>query len=449
MLTVVVLVFVIGYALIVLEHPLKLDKTVPALMAGVLCWTVVALADLPVVGEGHEVGTVKHALEYHLGEIAQILFFLTGAMVIVELVDLHQGFSVITNRIKTTSKLGMLWLIAGLAFFLSSVLDNLTTTIVLVSLLRRLVPDIKERMWYVSFVVIAANAGGAWTPIGDVTTTMLWIKEKVTTLGLVEHLAVSSVVCIVVPLTIASFLPVFKGEINLHEIDAEKGLKKEKLLSSKTMLIAGVCGLIFVPVFKAITGLPPYMGMLLSLSVVWLISEYVHPLENFDKERKHFYSARHALSRIELSSILFFLGILLAVSSLDAVVAGTHADGRPMGFLGYMAEELQVAVPNTDIVVMILGFMSAIVDNVPLVAATMGMYPMDLYPVDSKLWQFIAYAAGTGGSILIIGSAAGVAAMGMERIDFIWYFKKISWIAMAGYLAGAIVFLILYELLLS
>jgi Na+/H+ antiporter NhaD/arsenite permease-like protein len=449
MVTVVVLVFLIGYSLIVLEHPLKLDKTVPALLAGVICWAIIALADLPVVGESHQTGAVKDVLEFHLGEIAQILFFLTGAMVIVELVDLHQGFAVITNRIRTTNKRSMLWLISWLAFFLSSVLDNLTTTIVLVSLLRRLVPDIKERMWYVSFVVIAANAGGAWTPIGDVTTTMLWIKEKVTTLGLIEHLVVSSVLCILVPLLIAGFLPVFKGNITLPKQDIEKGLKKEKLLSSKTMLIAGVAGLIFVPIFKAATGLPPYMGMLLSLAVVWLISEYIHPFENFDSERKQLYSARHALSRIELSSILFFLGILLAVSSLDAVVAGTHADGNPIGFLGFLAEELQVAIPSTDIVVIILGFLSAIVDNVPLVAATMGMYPMDLYPIDSKLWQFIAYAAGTGGSIFIIGSAAGVAAMGMERIDFIWYLKKMSWIALIGYLSGAAAFLILYEIFLS
>lgn len=449
MLAVVVIIFLVGYTLIVLEHPLKLDKTVPALLAGVLCWAVIALADLPVVNEAHELGSVKDVLEFHLGEIAQILFFLVGAMVIVELVDLHQGFSVITNRIRTTGKLNMLWLIATLAFFLSSVLDNLTTTIVLVSLLRRLVPDVKERMWYVSFVVIAANAGGAWTPIGDVTTTMLWIKEKVTTIGLIEHLAVSSVICIVVPLIIAGFLPVFKGKISLPEINQSEGIEKEKLLSSKTMLIAGVGGLIFVPVFKAVTGLPPYMGMLLSLSVVWMISEYIHPQENFDKERKHLYSARHALSRIEFSSILFFLGILLAVSSLDAIVATVHADGQPIGFLGNMAAELQTAIPNTDIVVIILGFLSAIVDNVPLVAATMGMYPMDQFPIDSKLWQFIAYAAGTGGSIFIIGSAAGVAAMGMERIDFLWYMKKMSLLALAGYLSGAAVFLILYELFLS
>lgn len=449
MLAAVVATFLIGYTLIVFEHPLKLDKSVPALLAGVLCWVFVALGDLPVIGESHEVEPSKEVLLYHMGEISQILFFLIGAMVIVELVDLHQGFSVITDRIRTTSKKSMLWLISFLAFFLSSVLDNLTTTIVLVSLLRKLVPDHKERLWYVSFVVIAANAGGAWTPIGDVTTTMLWIKEKVSTVGLMEHLIVPSLACLIVPLVIAGFLPIFKGSVNVPEQHHTDKTKKKKLLSSKTMLICGVGGLIFVPVFKAITGLPPFMGMMLSLAVVWLVSEYIHPEEDFHEERKHMYTVRHALSRIELSSILFFLGILLAVSSLDAVVATTHADGHPVGFLGSMAEQLQLAIPNLDIVVVILGFLSAIVDNVPLVAAVMGMYPMDLYPMDAKLWQFIAYTAGTGGSIFIIGSAAGVAAMGMERIDFIWYFKKMSWIALLGYLAGVFSFLIIYKLLLS
>ena len=449
MLVAVVATFLIGYTLIVLEHPLKLDKTVPALFAGVICWVFIAIGDLPVVGESHEVAPSKEVLLYHMGEISQILFFLIGAMVIVELVDLHQGFSVITNRINTTSKKTMLWLVSFLAFFLSSVLDNLTTTIVLVSLLRKLVPDQKERLWYVSFVVIAANAGGAWTPIGDVTTTMLWIKEKVSTVGLIEHLIIPSLACLIVPLLIAGFLPVFKGAIGKPIQHSEKELKQEKLLSSKTMLICGVGGLVFVPVFKAVTGLPPFMGMMMSLAFVWLISEYIHPEENFNQERKHMYTVRHALSRIELSSILFFLGILLAVSSLDAVVASTHADGHPVGALSSMAEQLQNAIPNLDIVVVILGFLSAIVDNVPMVAAVMGMYPMDLFPMDSKLWQFIAYTAGTGGSIFIIGSAAGVAAMGMERIDFIWYFKNISWIALIGYLAGVFAFLILYNLLLS
>lgn len=445
MLFAVVATFVIGYILIVLEHPLKLDKTIPALLAGVGCWTIISVADLSVVGSHHELEDTKSVLVHHLGEIAQILFFLMGAMVIVELVDLHRGFSVITNRIRTTNKRKLLWMISWMAFFLSSVLDNLTTTIVLVSLLRRLVPDRTERIWFISFVVIAANAGGAWTPIGDVTTTMLWIDDKVTTLGLIDHLALPSIVCLLVPLVIAGFMPFLKGHLTGFKSNLETKPEQEKLLSSKTMLIAGIGGLVFVPVFKALTGLPPYMGMMLSLAVVWLISEFVHPEEEFSEERKHQYSARHALSRIELSSILFFLGILLAVSSLDAVVALTR-DGHAIGFLTAMAEGLQLAVPNLDMVVVILGFLSSIVDNVPLVAAVMGMFPVDQFPVDSKLWQFIAYAAGTGGSVFIIGSAAGVAAMGMERIDFIWYLKRMSLLAVAGYLGGVAVYLLTFQL---
>ncbi len=447
MLTAVVITFVLAYLAIVLEHPLKLDKTVPALFAGVITWVFIFTGGLTTVGAEHQIADSHDVLLHHLGEIAQILVFLIGAMVIVELVDLHQGFSIITDRIRTTNKLKLLWLVSWLAFFLSSVLDNLTTTIVFISLLRKLIPDHKERLWYVSFVVIAANAGGAWTPIGDVTTTMLWIKEKVTTLGLIEHLAVPSLLCLGIPLLLAGMLSVFKGNLTANKAGVNLGFDQNKPpKSSNTMLMMGLGGLIFVPIFKALTGMPPYMGMMLSLSVVWLVSEFVHPGEDFSEERKKMLTARHALSRIEMSSILFFLGILLAVSAMDAAVAGTHADGHPIGFLTAMAEGLQKAIPNLDIVVIILGFLSAIVDNVPLVAAVMGMFPMDQFPIDSKLWQFIAYTAGTGGSIFIIGSAAGVAAMGMERIDFIWYFKKISWLALVGYLAGVVAYLISYQL---
>lgn len=445
MLTAVIATFVIGYLLIVFEHPLKVDKTVPALFAGVICWALISLGGLPVVGASHEIESSKEVLVHHLGEIAQILFFLIGAMVIVELVDLHRGFSVITNRIRTTDKRKLLWLVSWIAFFLSAILDNLTTTIVLVSLLRRLVKDPGERLWYVSFVVIAANAGGAWTPIGDVTTTMLWIGEKVTTMGLVQQLFLPSIMCLLAPLIVAGFLPAFRGSLKMPPPGETGSEHYQQLLSSKTMLVVGVGGLIFVPIFKAVTGLPPYMGMMLSLSIVWLISEFVHPEEDFTEERKHSYSVRHAISRIEFSSILFFLGILLAVSSLDSVVAMVR-DGHAVGFLTAMAEELQRVIPNLDAVVVIIGFLSAIVDNVPLVAAAMGMFPMDVFPVDSKLWQFLAYAAGTGGSIFIIGSAAGVAAMGMERIDFIWYVKKISLLALVGYLGGVAVYLVTYQL---
>ncbi len=445
MLTGIILCFILGYLTIVFEHPLKLDKSVPALLMGSLCWALVSLGHMHVVDHHHEVAPLSGVLLHHLGKTAEILFFLIGAMTIVELVDLHRGFAVITNRIKTTSKRSMLFLICILAFFLSATLDNLASTIVLVSLLRRLVPDRESRLWFVSMAVIGANAGGAWSPIGDVTTTMLWIGEKVSTPGLITRLVIPSIVCIAVPAIIASFLPAFRGNFgSSSNYDQEKGRQQEKLLSSRTMLFVGLGGLIFVPIFKSVTHLPPYMGMMLSLGIVWLVSEYIHPEEDFTEERRHMYSAHKALSRIELTSIIFFLGILLAVAALESVaVQGAHGE---TGFLMHLAENLQAAIPNQDIVVIILGFLSAIIDNVPLVAASMGMYPMDVFPMDNKLWHFIAYSAGTGGSMLIIGSAAGVAAMGMERIDFIWYMRKISWLAFVGFIAGALTFILMNPL---
>ncbi len=433
--------FIIGYTAIVFEHPLKLDKTVPALLMGALCWALVALGHLDVIDHHHHVGEMEGVLLHHIGKVAEILFFLIGAMTIVELVDLHRGFSVITNRIQTTKKSHMLWLVMILAFFLSATLDNLAATIVLVSLLRRLVPDRTERLWFVSMAVIGANAGGAWSPIGDVTTTMLWIGKKVTTTGLISHLVIPSIVCMVVPTLIATmFTKAFKGNITSGGLDFDKRIEEEKLLSSRTMLFVGVGALIFVPVFKSITHLPPYVGMMLSLGFVWLVSEYIHPEENFDESNKHKYSAHNALSRIELSSILFFLGILVAVAALESV-AVMGSNGEKVGLLMSLAEWLQNTIPNQNIVIIVLGYFSAIIDNVPLVAASMGMYTMTDFPTDSTLWHFIAYSAGTGGSMLIIGSAAGVAAMGMERIDFIWYLKNIAWMAMIGFLAGAAVFI--------
>jgi Na+/H+ antiporter NhaD/arsenite permease-like protein len=437
MLSIVIAIFVVGYAAIVFEHPLKLDKTVPTLLMGSLIWAVISVAGMPVISHLEEIVPVSEVLLHHSGKIAEILFFLFGAMTIVELVDLHQGFSVITQRIHTRSKVQMLVIIGILAFFLSAVLDNLTTTIVLVSLLRKLVHNKEERLWYASMVVIAANAGGAWTPIGDVTTTMLWIGHKVSTGKLITDLFLPSVACLIVPLFIMSRLPIFKGKLRdgRHESEMPQG----PINSSTVMLIAGISGLIFVPVFKTITHLPPYLGMLLSLGMVWLISEYIHPDEDFHKERKKMYSARNALSRIEWSSIIFFLGILLAIGGLESVVANAAAE-HPVGLLRSLAERLGEVVPNESIVAVILGYLSAIIDNVPLVAAVMGMYPN---PMDDDLWHFIAYTAGTGGSMLIIGSAAGVAAMGMERIDFIWYAKNITWVAMLGYLAGVVVLMLM------
>ncbi len=446
MLTAVIICFVLCYIAIVLEHPLKLDKTVPALIGGALCWGLISMGELELVNHLHQKAALNDVLLHHIGKVAEILVFLIGAMVIVELIDLHQGFSVITNRILTTSKLAMLWLVCGLSFFLSAILDNLTCTIVMISLLRKLVPHHRERLWFIGFIIIAANAGGAWSPIGDVTTTMLWIGEKVTTAGLIVHLFIPSAVCVVVPLAIASVRPQFKGKISLHEGD-EFGKAEEQLLSSKTMLVVGIGGLIFVPIFKTITHLPPYVGMMLSMGVVWLISEYLHPSEKFTEERKHMYTARYALSRIEMSSILFFLGILFSVAALESVVAAYHPNGDPVGWLRLMAEKLEAVIPNQDAVVLLFGVFSAVIDNVPLVAATMGMYAPEAFPLDSKLWQFIAYASGTGGSMLIIGSAAGVAAMGMERIDFIWFFKNVSWLAAIGYLCGGLSFILLFPFL--
>ena len=452
MVTAVVLCFILGYATIVFEHPLKLDKTVPALLMGAICWALLSLGfhggSLSVIDTHDHLYSLTHGdhdhhvlegfnntLLHHLGKTAEILIFLIGAMTIVEIIDLHRGFEILKGWVNTRSKKRLLWILGGLAFILSAIIDNLTATIVLVTLLRKIIPSHSERIWFAGLVVIAANAGGAWSPIGDVTTTMLWIGNKVTTIGLIKNLVLPSIVCFIVPVYIASFLQPFKGEI---EMDTSSDSVAQKLLSSRTMLFLGLGAIVFVPIFKTITHLPPYMGMMLGLGVVWLVSEYIHPEEDFDEERKHQFSAHKALSRIEMSSILFFLGILMAVAALESLAVGN------VGALRYIAEGLQKAIPNQDAVIILLGFASAIIDNVPLVAASMGMYTE---AVDSKLWHFIAYSAGTGGSMLIIGSAAGVAAMGMERIDFIWYLRKIAWLAMIGFFAGAVVFLLMQPLL--
>ena len=450
MIAAVILIFIIGYLTIVFEHPLRLDKTVPALLMGSGMWAVVAIGfysgGLNIVdGHNHvfsmagltdqvaieasEEGFVA-ALTHHIGKIAEILVFLIGAMTIVELIDLHRGFDVIKEWIHTRSKKKLLWITGVLAFFLSAIIDNLTATIVLISLLRKLIPDRNERIWFVCLIITAANAGGAWSPIGDVTTTMLWIGKKVTTVQLIEYIFIPAIVCFVVPYFLASFKSVFKGD--LTEEDNRDGFNK-RLLSSKTMLYLGLAMIIFVPIFKTLTHLPPYIGMMLSLGVVWAVSEYIHPEENFEESERHKYSPHKALSRIELSSILFFLGILLAIAAFETAVIGD------VSILRSGANALSNSIPNINIIIILMGFLSAVIDNVPLVAAAMGMYNN---PVDDHLWHFIAYTAGTGGSMLIIGSAAGVAAMGMEKIDFIWYFKKIGWLALAGYLAGCAVFLI-------
>jgi Na+/H+ antiporter NhaD/arsenite permease-like protein len=450
--SIIILIFVIGYLSITLEHPLRMDKTVPSLIMASLIWGALAVGfssgwfniidthdfvfDFSKGGEEALHGFENNLL-HHLGKTAEILIFLIGAMTIVEIIDLHRGFEVLKSAVKTRSKKKLLWIVGILGFILSAIIDNLTATIVLVTLLRKLIHKKEDRIWYAALIVIAANAGGAWSPIGDVTTTMLWIANKVSAAGLIEFVVLPSIVCFVVPFWIATYLKPFQGNVEVEVLEEDK--ISEKLLSSRTMLFLGLGMIVSVPIFKSFTHLPPYMGMMLALGVVWLVSEYIHPEEDFSKERRHLYSAHKALSRIEISSILFFLGILMAVAGLETLVYGVAENGEPVGTLRYLAEVLQTAIPNQDIVVMLLGVLSAVIDNVPLVAASIGMYDA---PTDAVLWHFIAFSAGTGGSMLIIGSAAGVAAMGMERIDFIWYLKKIAWLAFAGFIAGAGVFLL-------
>ena len=441
----IILVFVIGYLMITLEHTIKLDKTVPALIMAAVMWALLATSLLTVfkidgglvpIYQHLDIPNVEHAkleaieevLLHHLGKTAEILFFLIGAMTIVEIIDLHRGFQIIKDFVKTRSKRKLLWIVGILAFFLSAIIDNLTATIVLITILRKIVPNKNERLWYAGLIVIAANAGGAWSPIGDVTTTMLWIAKKVTVSKLIEYLVIPAVLCFAVPFGIASFLPAFKGYVSPDE-DA----KVEKLPSSALMLYLGLGMIIFVPIFKTITHLPPYVGMMFSLGIVWLVAEYITNFK-FDfgsdlsaeerSAKKKSFSVHKALGRIEMSSILFFLGILMAVAALES-----------LGMLFNFADWLNTTIPQEEIVVLLLGVGSAVIDNVPLVAASIGMFGD---PMDAELWHFIAYAAGTGGSMLIIGSAAGVAAMGMERIDFFWYLKNISWLAVIGFLSGAL-----------
>jgi NhaD family Na+/H+ antiporter len=416
MIALIIAVFVVGYLAIALEHPLKINKSGTALLMGVLIWTIYKLAfpEADVIGE----------LGHHLIGITEILFFLMGAMTIVEVVDAHDGFNLITNRINTRNKLSLLWIIAFISFFLSAVLDNLTATIVMISLTRKLVIEQKQRLFFAGIIVIAANAGGAWSPIGDVTTTMLWIGGQISALNIMKTLFIPSLVCLLVPLLTVSFFykKDFTGQLAVLE---NRKLKRE----NKLIFFIGLGGLLFVPAFKQITHLPPYFGMLLVLGILWIVADLIHRKK--EGEEKSRLSASHALMRIDMPSLLFFLGILLAVSGLES-----------LHILSNLAIWTDEVIGNKDIIVLSIGLLSAIIDNVPLVAASMGMYDINTFPINNRIWEFIAYAAGTGGSVLIIGSAAGVAAMGLEKIDFIWYLKKISFIALLGYFAGAIVYII-------
>lgn len=413
----IVTVFILAYAAIILEHNLKINKTAVALFAAVFLWsTYFILSPL----------SVKQNLEsfgHHVSDVSQILFFLMGAMTLVEIVDAHKGFKVITDFIHTRSRRKMLWLIAFVSFFLSAVLDNLTTTILMVSLLRKLVPEKKERFLLLCIVVVAANAGGAWTPIGDVTTTMLWINGNLSSLAVMKSLFLPSLVSLLIPLCIYSYSA--KGKIEkTNRLD-----KKEQTEPGARLIFwLGLGALIFVPVFKAITGLPPFMGVLIGLAVVWIVTDVLH---NGEETRSHL-KIPHILTRIDISGILFFLGILLSVNALEIV-----------GILKDLAQWLSKEVPSQPMIATLIGLFSAIIDNVPLVAASMGMYSIKEFPMDHSLWHMIAYAAGTGGSILIIGSAAGVALMGLEKIHFMPYLKKAALPTLLGYLGGMGIYLLI------
>ena len=459
---IMVVIFVIGYTTIALEHPLKVDKAATALLMGTILWAIYALNGASVLELGfstswhhfveeNNLGTLlasfkngslsgvqmehfsesvkefitQHEVLEHLADISTILFFLLGAMTIVETVDQHQGFKIITDKIKTTNKVKLLWVLSFLTFFMSAVLDNLTTTIVIIALLRKLIDDQKTRWFYAAMVVVAANAGGAFSPIGDVTTIMLWIGGQVTTANIIMKLFVPSLLTMVIPLILLSFTQ--KGKVTRPVVDEnEKSITTPKQQS--ILLIMGVAALLFVPVFKTYTHLPPYLGMLFGLSIIWITTELMH--KDIKQKVPGFrLTVNEVLRKVDIPTIFFFLGILSAVAALESA-----------GHLDLLAHSLKEAGLGVYAVSTIIGLLSSVVDNVPLVAASMGMYPIDPFHVqymqDGIFWELIAYTAGTGGSILIIGSAAGVAAMGLEKIDFIWYMKRISLLAMLGYFAG-------------
>ncbi len=439
---VIISVFVLGYFLITIEHSIKIDKLIPALAMMAVMWAIIALnhlqlfhinLDLLQLEEAHLDETLLH----HLGKTAEILIFLLGAMTIVEIIDFFRGFLGIKRLVKTRSKVKILWIFGFLAFILSAIIDNLTATIVLITLLQKIVEDKNLKLWYSGLIIIAANAGGAWSPIGDITTTMLWIADKVTVFELIKYLIIPSLICMVVPFFIASRFKIFKGEFEMPQ--RVKDLEENKY--GNKILFIGLSSIIFVPIFKIVTHLPPYVGMMLSLAFVATIAE-IYSNKRFsltkvdeDHVEESDHSPIHAsLTKIELPSILFFLGILMAVGALES-----------LGILFNFANWINEVIPNSDLVIVLLGHLSALIDNVPLVAASIGMFPN---PIDDPLWHGIAFSAGTGGSMLIIGSAAGVVAMGMEKIDFFWYLKKIAILAMIGFWAGYGTFMLLRDFVL-
>lgn len=416
----IIIIFLLGYAAIAFEHSINVNKAATALITGVLCWAVyiISMPDKEIV---------NLQLTEHMGDLSGILFFLLGAMTIVELIDAHEGFNIITSKIKSTNKKSLIWIIGLLTFFLSSILDNMTTTIIMVSLLRKLMKNSEERLLFVGIIIIAANAGGAWSPIGDVTTTMLWIGNQITTTAIMTKVFLPSLVCIVIPLIIISFR--LKGDIEKPGTLEAKQLDVLPRKHQLILLISGVLVLVLVPVFKTVTHLPPYMGILLGLGILWIITVILH--KSKEEAHKDKYSVSHALRNVDIPSILFFLGILISIAAMQS-----------SGILSNLAEKMTLAIGNESVIVISIGLLSSIIDNVPLVAAAQGMYSLAQYPTDHYFWEFLAFSAGTGGSALIIGSAAGVVAMGMEKISFIWYLKKISLLALIGFFSGAGIYII-------
>jgi Na+/H+ antiporter NhaD/arsenite permease-like protein len=413
----ITITFVLGYLAIAFEHVLKVNKAASALLTGVICWTIYILShpakDL-----------IAHQLSDHLGEVSGILFFLLGAMTIVELIDANDGFQIITEKIRTKDPRRLMWIVAVLTFFLSAILDNLTTTIVMVTMLRKIIEDREKRLLFSGIVIIAANAGGAWSPLGDVTTTMLWIGGQISALSIVKSVILPSVAALLVPLAVLSTRA--RGELRTAERVASECPTPE--FERNLIFGLGLAVFLFVPAFKTITHLPPFMGMLFGLGVMWIVTELLHVKADDENDIS---TVAHALRKIDSPSILFFLGILVSIAALQVT-----------GQLSDLATWLTAKIGNDTAIIVALGLASSIVDNVPLVAAVQGMYSLEQYPADSFFWQFLAYATGTGGSALIIGSAAGVAAMGIERIDFFWYVKRITALALLGYFAGALVFVV-------
>jgi Na+/H+ antiporter NhaD/arsenite permease-like protein len=412
----IIFVFIIGYIAIAFEHPLRLNKAASALITGVLCWTIFIISS-------DATHFVNEELLHHLGDIASILFFLLGAMTIVELIDSHNGFDIITQKIKTTSKAKLLLLIISITFFLSALLDNLTTAIVMTSLCTKILNNKEDRLWFAGMIVISANAGGVWSPLGDVTTTMLWIGGQITAFNIMKQLIFPSMIACIIPALIVTYR--YRGMKISSVPQSETSLKEKQ--NGKIILLSGIGFLVLVPLFKTLTHLPPFMGIMLALGFMWVITTIIH--KGKEQEIAEKYTVAKALQKVDSPSILFFLGILLAVSALQS-----------FGILKDLAAFLSGSLKNDYLIGIVLGLLSAIVDNVPLVAASQGMFDLTTYPTDHPFWEFLALTTGTGGSAVIIGTAAGVAVMGIEQISFMWYLKKIGWLALTGFVAGILMF---------